>query len=261
MAEQAININSVPIITPDNNTYLAGVKDGNWGRIQAANIVSEFKAIPDINLSVMKNTVGARTKNSILASMRFPSQAAYLEFLQQNPRFVLIRQTGNMNNSHGHTDARPRQKTKRFGYTRLTLPNDTQQEFKFVCPVANQPTGSRADVIWMDGIYSLLMVEVHTSQKFTPERYFSYFGSQTVYNNGDIALRIRRGGIKSRNLYYHPDTGVPTGGRKYASSLIGFQLISNNGRSNIVYVKFKIIILFNKTTNKYYHVYTWSVLP
>jgi hypothetical protein len=267
MAEQAINVNNVPVGNPTANTKLVGVENGAWLQVPAASIKGNYQA-PQINLAVIKEDVWSnygnvlvRSRGSLLVSIRFKSIAEYYEFMQTSPQIVMLRQSGNSNNWHGMTDHRARQKTKRFAYTRKRLSATNQLNYyPFYVPQIN-----RSDA-WYDydsNIFSFILRDGYANDEpFTYQHYFNQFCHKEE-NGNIVAITIRRGGIQSRKAIYNKQTGgiTPNNKNMYASSLLGFQLFSGDARSNIVYVKFKVIVYYNNTSHLYDDIRTWSILP
>jgi hypothetical protein len=188
--------------------------------------------------------------------MEFPSDAA---FLRHNPRIVLLRQSGNLNNMHGN-DNRMRQKIKRYAYTRKLIDDNKQLPYyDFIFPSLEHDP-DRPDVLRAGNNFQFCLYDAFNDEMFTPDVYFNHFGeTRTDSASGVIFKTIKRGGIKGRHVTYHPTNGkIGTG---YASSMLGFQLITDAGKSNIVYVKFKLIVLKPvQAGGQYYTVATWSIV-
>lgn len=203
--------------------------------------------IPHISLAILKkesestNNQFLRPKNGIIVSMNFSQNA---DFLNYNPRIVLLRQSGSRT-QFVNGSIRNRQATKRFAYTKDGSGNNIS--FPLQSPCA-QRFGNR---------FSFCLSE-YNGQVFTgyytANEYCAHYAYVVDILPGIKQVRLTRGGIGSRRFSYSVGEFPYPG--SYASVVIGFQLVTDAGCSNIVYVKVKAIYTQLKQL-----IYTWSLLP
>ncbi|MDR1346958.1 MAG: hypothetical protein LBJ63_00790, partial [Prevotellaceae bacterium] len=78
MAEQAINVNSVPTQNPTANTKLVGVENGNWVQVPASNVGGSGIMIPELILKPMlipHTAIPHTTDNELYIWCKFPQDA------------------------------------------------------------------------------------------------------------------------------------------------------------------------------------------
>lgn len=263
MAE-SININDVPVLqNPTANTKLVGVENGQWAQVPASSLGGNTEpgiVIPTLTLQIVKEDVSSlmhpnigRPRGAIVVRLNYPANAA---FLQHNPRIVMLRQSGNRAAGRGKksdgTFKFYRMKSKKFAYTRRReFLNNKWIEHRYW----EFPFGSPDMQHLNEDLHEFCLMNPGSPEfYFTPQMYCEYFCSTIAPGNGIFFEHLRRGGLKPNKMQHGG-----TSGYSYASAIIGFQLMTDAGRSNIVFVKLKLINQASDST--YIFNKSWSILP
>jgi hypothetical protein len=186
--------------------------------------------------------------------MNYPPDA---EFLNYNPRIVLLRQSGNTSFIRyiGGVESGSRQTTKRFAYTKYADGNSV--EFLLESPCAQR----------FGNYYSFCLMTTDNNGDFenyyTIDEYIRRYASVKSIGgnggglimltaekggitlpgvNGITEVRLKRGGLPARKFTFVSGNLSEAGGN-YASTVIGFQLVTDAGCSNIVYLNAEYVKL------------------
>lgn len=274
---ESIQVAAVPAQNMDGQTHLVGERDGAFVRVAPQSLNAVF--IPDLRLQIIKadivgNNGKFRPKNSILVKLEYPADAL---FLQYNPRIVLLRQSGNNSLKryyNENTAPTPdlvgtvrgyRQRTRKYAYTRpvegVGLIGGDSRYFAF-------PFGS-PDMQRYGNATSFVLMEKYAPADatqnvyFTVDRYLAHFADITVNEAPALSsVNLRRGGLAKRRFTFIDGQPYNGYGRPYASANIGFQLVTDAGKSNIVYVKVRVLCqLVDVVQNEWNVVKSWSLMP
>jgi hypothetical protein len=272
---ESIQITDVPAQNMNAQTRLVGEQGGAFVRVEPQSLNAVF--IPDLRLQIIKadivgNNGKFRPKNSILVKLEYPADAA---FLQYNPRIVLLRQSGNRvkERRYGANNAPSpeligtvwgyRQMTRKYAYTRPAS-NSLARYFSF--PIGSpdmQRHGNETSFVLMEEYDP---GDANNNVYFTVDRYLAHFADIEINEPPTYShVRLRRGGLGLRKFRFKNGEAPEAGMNNYVSANIGFQLVTDAGKSNIVYVKVKIFYKEVRTSGnsgwQFRVVKTWSLLP